>query len=76
MVYASLFMLFEYLHIAVEPFVKQIAGEVPLFQVGINLLLALTLLPIELNLAVYLKRKDFKFKKERYNQLKLEIQNK
>ncbi|MEP1033152.1 two-component regulator propeller domain-containing protein [Ekhidna sp.] len=58
MVYVSLFMLFEYIHTEVEPFIEQIAGETPIFQVGINLMLALILLPVELKLATYLKSRE------------------
>ncbi len=74
MVYVSLFMLFEYIHTEVEPFIEQIAGETPIFQVGINLMLALVLLPVELRLASYLKRRDSKRKQKSDDQLKLELQ--
>lgn len=57
MVYVSVFIIFEYIHTELEPLIDSIAGETPIFQVGINLVLALALLPIELRLAKYLKHK-------------------
>lgn len=57
MVYVSLFIIFEYVHTEVEPYVEKIAGETPIFQVGTNLVLALVLLPIEIRLSYYLKRR-------------------
>ncbi|MEP0986831.1 two-component regulator propeller domain-containing protein [Ekhidna sp.] len=57
MVYVSLFILFEYVHTEVEPYVEKIAGETPIFQVGTNLLLALILLPVELRLSGFLKKR-------------------
>lgn len=58
MVYISLFLIFEYIHTELEPYIDSIAGETPIFQVGINLVLALFLLPIELRLASYLKSRE------------------
>lgn len=57
MVYVSLFILFEYVHTEVEPYMESIAGETPIFQVATNLLLALILLPVEIRLSGYLKRR-------------------
>jgi hypothetical protein len=71
MVYVSLFILFEYIHTEVEPFVEQIAGETPIFQVAINLILALVLLPVELRLAAYLKRRD-NLRKESLSEIETE----
>ncbi|WP_221406753.1 ligand-binding sensor domain-containing protein [Ekhidna lutea] len=55
MVYVSLFILFEYVHTEVEPYLESFTGETPIFQVGTNLLLALVLLPVEIRLSSYLK---------------------
>lgn len=57
MVYVSLFILFEYVHTEVEPYLEAFTGETPIFQVGTNLMLALVLLPIELRLSSYLKKR-------------------
>ena len=58
MVFVSLFVFFEYIHTELEPFIESIAGETPIFQVGINLVLALLLLPIELSLVKYMRRRE------------------
>ena len=57
MVYVSVFIAFEYVHTEVEPFIENLTGETPIFQVGFNLLLALMLLPIEIRLTRYLKQR-------------------
>ncbi len=57
MVYVSLFILFEYIHTEVEPYMERITGEIPIFQVGTNLLLALILLPVEFRLSAFLERR-------------------
>lgn len=58
MVYVTLFVVFEYIHTELEPYIESIAGETPIFQVGINLILALVLLPIEIRLSSYLKHRE------------------
>ncbi|MFY0607483.1 MAG: hypothetical protein JXR10_12255 [Cyclobacteriaceae bacterium] len=55
MVYVSVFIAFEYVHTEMEPFLNEVSGETPIFQVGINLVLALILLPIEIRVTKYLK---------------------
>ncbi|MEO9477808.1 MAG: triple tyrosine motif-containing protein [Cyclobacteriaceae bacterium] len=55
MVYVSVFIAFEYVHTEMEPFLDRVSGETPIFQVGVNLMLALCLLPIEIKLTRYLK---------------------
>lgn len=55
MVYVSVFIAFEYVHTEMEPYLNRVSGETPIFQVGVNLLLALCLLPIEIRLTKYLK---------------------
>ena len=68
MVYVSLFMIFEFIHTELEPFIESLAGEAPIFEVGLNLCLALCLLPLEWRLASYLKHKSSR--KENLNQSK------
>lgn len=58
MVYVSLFIVFEYIHTEMEPFIESLAGDAPIFQVGINLVLALILLPIEIKLSRYLRHRE------------------
>ncbi|MEP3389100.1 MAG: two-component regulator propeller domain-containing protein [Reichenbachiella sp.] len=64
MVYVSLFIVFEYIHTELEPYIESIAGETPIFQVGANLALALILLPVELRMAKYLKNRESNRKKK------------
>ena len=66
MVYVSLFILFEYVHTEVEPYMEQFTGETPIFQVGTNLLLALVLLPVEIRLSGFLKKRALR--KERIDE--------
>ena len=58
MVYISLFLLFEYIHTELEPYLDSLSGETPIFKVVVNLILALILLPIELKLEARLKRRE------------------
>ncbi|UXX80062.1 hypothetical protein N7E81_02945 [Reichenbachiella carrageenanivorans] len=58
MVYVSLFIVFEYIHTELEPYIESIVGETPIFQVCANLALALVLLPIELRMAKYLRNRE------------------
>lgn len=55
MVYISVFIAFEYVHTELEPYLNSFSGETPIFQVAVNLVLALCLLPIEIRLTRYLK---------------------
>lgn len=58
MVYISLFMAFEYVHTEMEPYIEGLAGEnAPIFEVVLNLCLALVLLPLELRLTRYFKKR-------------------
>ena len=57
MVYVSLFIAFEYVHTELEPYLDDFSGETPIFQVAVNLVLALCLLPIEIRLSSYFKRR-------------------
>lgn len=61
MIYVSLFMVFEYVHTELEPFIETLSGEGSIFEVGLNLCLALILLPLELRLAKYLKKRREKY---------------
>lgn len=57
-VYVSIFILFEYVHTGFEPYLDKFSGEVAIFKVGLNLVLALLLFPIESKLTSYLKRRS------------------
>ncbi|WP_424963798.1 ligand-binding sensor domain-containing protein [Ekhidna sp.] len=57
MVYVTLFIIFEYIHTEVEPYLESFTGETPILQVGTNLLLALVLLPVEIRLSGFLKKR-------------------
>lgn len=56
MVYIGIFIAFEYIHTELEPWVESITGETPIFQVGMNLILALILLPVEIYIIKYMKK--------------------
>ncbi len=61
MIYVSLFMVFEYVHTELEPYIEQLSGEASIYEVVLNLVLALMLLPLELRLAKYLKKRREKY---------------
>ena len=71
MVYISLFLVFEYIHTEMEPYLDELSGETPIFKVVVNLVLALLLLPIELNLEARLKKRA----KERAREIELSNQH-
>jgi hypothetical protein len=47
MLYMSLFIIFEYLHTLLEPYLEGVSGGAPIFQVMMHTMLALVLFPIE-----------------------------
>ncbi len=58
--YVSVFILFEFIHTEFEPYMESISGEIPIFQVMINLVLALVLFPIEIIVVKLFKKKEKK----------------
>ncbi|RED97090.1 ligand-binding sensor domain-containing protein [Marinoscillum furvescens] len=57
MVYICIFIAFDYIHTELEPYLEEFSGETPIFQVAVNLLLALCLLPIEIRMTRYMKKR-------------------
>lgn len=47
LIYVSLFIIFEYIHTQLEPYLEDFAGGAPIFQVMMHTLLALVLFPVE-----------------------------
>ncbi|RED98979.1 ligand-binding sensor domain-containing protein [Marinoscillum furvescens] len=47
LIYVSLFIIFEYIHTQLEPYLEDFAGGAPIFQVLMHTLLALVLFPVE-----------------------------
>ena len=57
--FVTIITFFEYIMLTAEPYVDNASNNVPVFKLGMNILLALTLAPIELLLRkLILKRKD------------------
>lgn len=57
LIFACVFTIFEYIHTQLEPYMDDIAGGPAIFQVLINLLLALMLFPIEVSIMSFLNKK-------------------
>lgn len=57
MVYICIFIAFDYIHTELEPYLEEFSGETPIFQVAVNLLLALCLLPIEIRMTRYMRKR-------------------
>lgn len=60
MMYVSIFIVFEFIHTLMEPYIDSFAGSAPLFQVLLNLLLALVLFPAEHYITRYFQYRDRK----------------
>ncbi len=58
MIYVSLFIIFEYIHTLLEPYIEAYSGGAPIFQVMTHLLLALVLFPVERSVVGYIRRKQ------------------
>ncbi len=71
LLFASMFTVFEYIHTQLEPYIDDVAGGPAIFQVLINLILALALFPVESFIKYFLKKMDKKqkLKKERKKML-------
>ncbi|MEO9474461.1 MAG: two-component regulator propeller domain-containing protein [Cyclobacteriaceae bacterium] len=54
LVYITLFIIFEYVHTQLEPYLEEFAGGAPIFQVMMHALLALVLFPVESYTGKYL----------------------
>jgi len=66
MLYMSLFIIFEYFHTLLEPYLEGVSGVAPIFQVMMHTMLALILFPVENITTRYLmKRKKAKEEAER-----------
>ncbi len=64
MAYIAIFMVFEYIHILLEPFIERdYVAAVPIFKVLAHLLLAIALFPLELILSRRLKKQEGKSRK-------------
>lgn len=67
LIYISLFIFFESIHTRFEPYLNEISGEIPIFQVVTNLNLALMLFPVEGFVAIIFKQRaeseDFDIRK-------------
>ncbi len=57
LIFACVFVIFEYIHTQFEPYMEDIAGGPAIFQVSINLLLGLMLFPVESSNMKYLNMK-------------------
>ncbi|GEM_PF-1158295 len=57
LIYVSLFIFFESIHTRFEPYLDEISGEIPIFQVVTNLILALMLFPVEGFVSFVFKKK-------------------
>lgn len=57
LIYVSLFIFFESIHTRFEPYLDDISGEIPIFQVVTNLILALLLFPVEGFVSFIFKKK-------------------
>ena len=62
MIYVSLFIIFEYVHTQLEPYLEGVAGGAPIFQVMMQTLLALVLFPVETFTSRYIYTRSAKAK--------------
>ncbi|MBW8048879.1 MAG: hypothetical protein FVQ77_00770 [Cytophagales bacterium] len=64
MVYITLFVIFEFIQNLCEPLYEEYVGSAPIIKTLLNLVLASTLLPVQLFLRRYLRGRDLKNKKQ------------
>jgi len=69
MIFVCIFIIFEYIHTQLEPYLDEMAGGPVIFKVFLNLILALILFPIESIIQKFLAKK--RLKKEKLEQDKV-----
>ncbi|MEP4533765.1 MAG: two-component regulator propeller domain-containing protein [Cyclobacteriaceae bacterium] len=73
LVYITLFIIFEYVHTQLEPYLEEFAGGAPIFQVMMHALLALVLFPVENYTGRYLATRNSKIGSKASTQEDIEL---